>query len=47
MVRGANPPETCLFEFGGAEGDTNADFYYYHWVDQHDTLGLGAKSLSR
>ena len=28
--------------FKGASDDTNADFHYYNWVDQFDTLGLGA-----
>ena len=28
--------------FRGAPADTNADFHYYNWVDQFDTLGLGA-----
>lgn len=27
--------------FKGAPDDTNADFHYYNWVDQFDTLGLG------
>ena len=26
----------------GATGGGNADFHYYNWVDQFDTLGLGA-----
>ncbi|MBP99431.1 MAG: hypothetical protein CL477_01995 [Acidobacteria bacterium] len=26
----------------GVEGSANADFHYYAWVDQFDTLGLGA-----
>ena len=26
----------------GVEGSANADYHYYHWVDQFDTLGLGA-----
>ena len=26
----------------GVEGTANADYHYYHWVDQFDTLGLGA-----
>ena len=25
----------------GVEGSANADYHYYHWVDQFDTLGLG------
>ena len=25
----------------GVEGTANADYHYYHWVDQFDTLGLG------
>ena len=25
----------------GTEGSANADYHYYHWVDQFDTLGLG------
>jgi hypothetical protein len=28
--------------FGGAKTGANADYYYYSWVDQFDTLGLGA-----
>ena len=26
----------------GVEGSANADYHYYNWVDQFDTLGLGA-----
>ena len=26
----------------GAEGSANADYHYYNWVDQFNTLGLGA-----
>ena len=26
----------------GVAGSANADFHYYNWVDQFDTLGLGA-----
>ena len=26
----------------GVAGTANADYHYYHWVDQFDTLGLGA-----
>ncbi len=28
--------------FKGFEGSANADYHYYNWVDQFDTLGLGA-----
>jgi hypothetical protein len=28
--------------FRGAKAGANADYYYYSWVDQFDTLGLGA-----
>ena len=28
----------------GVEGQVGADFHYYSWVDQYDTLGLGANT---
>ena len=28
----------------GVEGSVNADYHYYNWVDQFDTLGLGANT---
>ena len=30
--------------FRGAKTAANADYYYYSWVDQFDTLGLGANT---
>ena len=30
--------------FKGFEGSANADYHYYNWVDQFDTLGLGANT---